>query len=261
MRIPILAAVLISASASVCLAHDSWVMCTPPNVRSGGEVALHITSGTAFPKLETAPEASRVKSVGWRIGGRQGSLTVFDAEKESLVAKGRVNTDGVAVVYAEFNPKEIDLEPGKVEEYMDEIGAPESVRRAWKADGSGKFHETFVKHAKTYLRVGDSGDAKGCLGPLGLNIDFLPDRDPTSLKVGDTLTIKAIRGGNEMESFAVGTVSGSGTAKLQRTNRAGMVSIDIDSSGWWLVRGTELRHNSDGTWQSDWTTLTFFVEK
>ena len=123
------------------------------------------------------------------------------------------------------------------------------------------FHETYTEHAKTYLRVGDTGDAKGCLGPVGFNVDFLPDRDPTSLRVGDTLVVKAIRGGLELESFAVGIVSGNKKSSMQRTSKAGMVAIAIDALGWWLVRGTELRRNVDGTWQSDATTLTFYVEK
>jgi uncharacterized protein DUF4198 len=239
-------------------------MCTPPQVKSGGSVELHMTSGMAFPKYESAPDPSRLKTCEWRTGDRRGDLAEFKKDKraESLVAKGRVTTDGIAVVYAEFFPKEIDLEADEVEEYMSEIGAPESVRRAWKDAGpDALFHETYTKHAKTYLRVGDSGDATGSLGPVGFAIDFLPERDPTSLKVGDTLTIKVIRGGEELDGYAVGTVSaGNGKTDLQRTSKSGMVAISIDTSGWWLVRGTELRRKADGTWESDFTTLTFFVE-
>jgi uncharacterized GH25 family protein len=262
MKTLMLALALLAWSATVVRAHDTWIVCKPPVVRSGGEVSLHVTSGMAFPAFETAPDVSRIQSCAWRIGGKTGTLETFTAGKDNLTVSGRVNTDGVAVIYMEFHPKEIDLQPDEVTEYMDEIGAPESVRRAWKEAGpDAKFHETFTKHAKTYLRVGDNGDAKGCLGAVGFNIDFLPDRDPTALKVGDTLAIKVIRGGMEMESFAVGTVSGSGKTNLQRTSRSGMVAIPIDAPGWWLVRGTELRRKADGTFASDFTTLTFFVEK
>jgi len=248
--------------APVAHAHDTWIMCDPPRIRDGGNVTLHITSGMAFPDLDTAPDPSRIETCMWRIGGEKGSLTSFDKKDKSLVVSGRVHTDGVAVIYAEFKPRDIDLSPEEVDEYMDEIGAPESVREAWKHDGpDAKFHETYSKHAKTFLRVGDGGDATGCLGPVGFNIDFLLDRDPTSLKVGDTLPVKVIRGGQEMESFAVGTVGGNGRTNLQRTSKAGIVVVEIDSPGWWLVRGTELRRKADRTWESDFTTLTFFVQE
>lgn len=260
MKTLMLTAALVTAVTSVSFAHDTWMVGTPPRVKSGGAVELHVTSGDAFPAYETAPKASRLKSCEWRIGGRQGSLSDFEQEATSLVAKGRVNTDGVAVVYTEFHPVEIDLSPEEVVEYMDEIGAPESVRRAWEEGGpDAKFHETYHKHAKTYLRVGDSGDAKGCLGPVGFNIDFLPERDPTSLKPGETLTIKVIRGGDELSGFAVGAVRENGTQTMYRTNQNGMIALEIDAPGWWLVRGTELRRKADGTWESDFTTLTFFV--
>ncbi len=260
MKTPAFALMLTATLTSVSFAHDTWIVCTPPMIKSGATVSLHVTSGMAFPAYDTAPEASRIKSCEWRIGGGRGSLSEFKKGPRSLVVSGRVTTDGVAVIYAEFEPKEIDLTPEEVEEYMDEIGAPESVRRAWKESGDETFHETYRKHAKTYLRVGESGDAKGCLGPVGFNVDFLLDRDPTTLKVGDALTVKVIRGGDELEGFAVGAVSGNGKATLERTSKSGMVSIAIDSPGWWLVRGTELRRNADGTWESDFTTLTFYVQ-
>jgi uncharacterized GH25 family protein len=261
MKTTILTAALIAMSASTSFAHDTWIMCTPPVIKSGAVVSMHVTSGMAFPALDTAPDAARIKTCEWRIGGQRGSLSEFTKEDESLVVSGRVTTDGVAVIYALFHPKEIDLTPEEVKEYMDEIGAPESVRRAWEESGDATFHETYTKHARTYLRVGESGDAKACLGPVGFNIDFMPDRDPTILKTGESLTIKVIRGGQEHEGFAVGAVRGQGRATLYRTNQNGMVTIDIDAPGWWLIRGTELRRKADGTWESDFTTLTFFVGK
>ncbi|HEX6791356.1 MAG TPA: DUF4198 domain-containing protein [Candidatus Krumholzibacteria bacterium] len=259
MKTWMLAAAVTALAATAASAHDTWIMCTPPAIKSGAAVTLHITSGMKFPEYETAPDAARIEKCEWRIGGRRGTLDEFKKGETSLTVTGRVSTDGVAVIYAEFLPKEIDLAPAEVEEYMEEIGAPESVRKAWTDAGpDATFHETYRKHARTYLRVGDSGDATGCLGPVGFNIDFLPDRDPTSVKVGETLTIKVIRGGDELSGFSVGAVRG-GKTSMQRTNQNGMVTLSIDTAGWWLVRGTELRRNADGTWESDFTTLTFFV--
>lgn len=261
MKTMILATVLVAMLAPVSFAHDTFIMCTPPVIKSGGVAELHISSGMAFPKYETAIDPARIRRCEWRGGGREGSLTSFEKGETSLIASGRVTTDGVAVIFMQMHPKEIDLTPEEVDEYMEEIGAPESVRRSWKESGPGaKFHETYTKCAKTYLRVGDSGDAKGCLGPVGFSIDFLPERDPTALKVGDTLTIKVIRGGDELEGYPVGAVRGNGKATLQRTSKSGMVALQIDTPGWWLVRGTELRRKADGTWESDFTTLTFYVQ-
>jgi uncharacterized GH25 family protein len=260
----IVAAIALAAASSSALAHDTWMLSDPAVIKSGAAVTLHVTSGMAFPKPETAPDPARIARCAWRIGGNEGTLTEFEKQSASLVVSGRVNTDGVAVIYAQFHPKEIDLKPEEVAEYFEEIGAPESVRRAYQAAGNdAPFHETYTKYAKTYLRVGDSGDATGCLGPVGFGMDFLPNRDPTTLKVGDTIAIKVIGGGeaDEMEGFSVSAVRGSGKTTMQRTSKAGMVAFEVDAPGWWLIRGTELRRNADGTWKSEFTTLTFFVSR
>jgi hypothetical protein len=222
-----------------------------------------MSSGEKFPTMETAPEAERIAKAGWRMGDKSGTITDFKKEAKSLVASGKVANDGVAVISVEFSPREIELTPEKALEYLEEIAAPASVRKAYEQDGvAAGWHETYTKHAKTYVKIGAGGDASGALGPVGFNIDFLPDSDPTALKVGDTLAMKAIRGGNELESSPVFVVCGAtGEAVMPRTNKTGMMLVKVTSPGWWMVRTTQLRHKSAGVWESDLTTMTFYVEK
>jgi hypothetical protein len=213
--------------------------------------------------METAPDVDRIAKAEWRMGDKRGTIADFKKDGKSLVASGKVAHDGVAVIAVEFNPKPIELTPENVSEYLEEIAAPASVRKAYEQDGvAAGWHETFTQHAKTYVKIGDGGDASGALGPVGFNIDFLPDSDPTALKVGDTLAMKLIRGGQELESSPVFVVCGAtGEAVMPRTNKAGMMLVKITSPGWWMVRTTQLRHQSAGVWESDFTTMTFYVEK
>lgn len=254
---------LAAISSTTALAHDTWIMCDPSVVPSGRTVSVRITSGEKFPTLDTAPDPERVAKAEWRIGDKSGTIDTFTKDASSLVASGRVSTDGVAVVAVELKPKEIELTPDQVTEYFDEIGAPAAVRKAYEDDGaSAGFHETYTKHAKTYVKIGSGGDAGGALGPVGFSIDFLPDSDPTALKVGDTFAIKVIRGGDELESSPIRVVCGAtGQATLPRTNKTGMIVVDITSPGWWLVSTTQIRHKGAGVWESDFTTMTFYVEK
>jgi uncharacterized GH25 family protein len=262
-RIFALVFVMVALFATASLAHDTWIVCDPAVVPSGRTLSVRMTSGEKFPAFESAPEAERVAQAEWRMGDKRGAITDFKKEGKSLLASGRVTTDGIAVVAVEFAPKQIELTPEKVSEYLEEIAAPTSVRRAYEQDGaSAGWHETFTKHTKTYVRIGSGGDASGALGPVGFAIDFLPDSDPTALKVGDSLAMKVIRGGNELESSPIFVVCGAtGEAVMPRTNKAGMVLVKITSPGWWLVRATELRRKSAGVWESDFTTMTFYVEK
>jgi uncharacterized GH25 family protein len=255
-------AAALGVSAAPVLAHDTWVVSATPRIASGGTAVVHITSGMGFPKFEYAPEPLRLARAEWRVGEHQGNISSFEKGDSTLVARGRALNDGTAVVYVEFHPKDLELEPQEVEHYMEAIGAPEAVRRAWKDAGpDAKFHETYTKRAKTYVRVGDPGEDRTCLAPVGFAMDFLPDRDPTTLKAGDTLAIRVVRGGDdEMEGLAVGAVCGTdGKTLLKRTNQNGVVVIPIHAGGWWLVRATELRRHADGTWESDFITMTFYA--
>lgn len=252
-----IATVMIAAVAA--FAHDTWLVADAPSVRAGQPLALHLTSGMSFPKFETGPDPSRVARAGWRLGSQHGDITSFEKGDSAMVVHGRPMSEGVGVVWMDLAPKDIDLDAREVEHYLDEIGASESVRNAWeKAGPNSTWHETYTKHAKTFVRVGDAVADRTCLEPTGMSLEFLPDRDPTSLAAGDTLAVKVVKKGNEMESFAVGVVCGAnGSSTLLRTNKAGYVRIPIHHTGWWLVRGTELRRQSDGTWESDFSTMTF----
>ncbi len=244
------------------LAHDTWLIPKEPHVTESKSATVELTSGMAFPKAESAVKADRIASGAWRTSGKKGKLDKWEEGGSSLVMQLTAVGTGTAVMYLTLKPKEIELTDEEVAHYFDEIGAPEAVRRDWENRESGAvFKETYTKHAKSFMRVGDGGEDPSCLHPVGLAIELLPQKDPTALKVGDTLVIRAVRGGDdELESFAVGLVCGAtGETQMHRTNQSGMVSFEITDRGWWLVRATELRRQADGTYESDFSTVTFFV--
>lgn len=256
------ATIALAACAAPVSAHDTWIISDTPAIRPGGKALFHITSGMEFPKPESAPEPLRMKRADWRLGAEKGNIVSFEKGETSTTVGGRVTGEGTGVVCVEFHPRDIDLEPDEVEHYMEEIGAPEAVRRAWKEAGeNATFHETYTKRAKSYVRIGDRGEDTSCLGSTGFAIDFLPDRDPTALRPGGELVIRVVRGGDdEIEGLAVGAVCGTdGKTTMLRTNQNGKVVIPIHAAGWWMIRATELRRNADGTWESDFTTMTFHV--
>lgn len=263
MKRILVATVAVALAATPCVAHDTWLLPRSPRATGGKLLLVDLTSGMAFPKLETGPKASRVASGGWRTGSGRGSLDELDEASESLALNVSPTGAGTAVVFVSLHPNDIDLETDEVAEYFDEIDAPEALRRSWDKEGPGaQFHETYTKHAKTFVRLGDDeGEDNTCLRPVGLTIEFIPQRDPTTLSVGDSLVVRAVGQVQELESFAVGIVCGAtGESRLLRTNRTGFVAFPITDKGWWMVKGTQLRHKADGTFDSDFTTMTFYVD-
>lgn len=259
----LMATAVLMTTALPCLAHDTWLMPRSPRATEGKRAAADLTSGMAFPKNESAIKSDRVASGGWRTSSSNGRADRYEDGDSSLVAHYAPSGEGTAVLFVALKPKEIELDADEVAHYLDEIGAPEALRRNWEEAGAGAtFRETYTKHAKTFVRVGEGDEADAtCVRPVGFAVELIPQSDPTALSVGDELVVKAVRGGDdELESFAVGVVCGeTGESVLVRTNESGKVAFTISSPGWWLVRATDLRRQGDGTFKSDFTTMTFFV--
>ena len=248
-----------------CFAHDTWLLPRSPLATDGKALLVDLTSGMAFPKKETAIKADRIASSGWRTGADNGTFDALQAADSSLVVNVSPSGTGTAVIFLSLKPNNIELAAADVAHYFDEIGAPDALRRAWADEGpDAKYHETYTKHAKTFVEMGDEEsevEDKTCLRPVGQAIEFIPQTDPTTLSVGDSLVVKAVGGRDELESFAVGIVCGAtGESELLRTNKAGFVGFTITDEGWWLVKGTQLRRKADGTFDSDFTTMTFYVD-
>jgi uncharacterized GH25 family protein len=258
----LVAIALTTLVALPCLAHDSWLIPRSPRVQEGKPVTVDLTSGMSFPKPESAIQHDRIAKGGWRTGTKSGRLDRWELGDSSLVMHFTAVGTGTAVMYLTLKPKDIDLDADEVAHYFEEIGASEAIRDEWKSrGGDAPFHETYTKHAKSFMRVGDGGEDPSCLRQVGSTIEFIPQRDPTALSVGDELVIKAVKGGDdELESFPIGLVCGAtGESELRRTNESGMVAFTITRTGWWLVRATELRKKTDGTFESDFVTMTFYV--
>lgn len=258
-------AVLVVAGAALVVAmrasaHDTWII-PRADLESGKVAILDVTTGAAFPSTGSAPHADAFVSGGWRLGKKTGPIG-GRAEADSVLALALVpDGGGTAVVWVTFAPKTIDLTETQVAEYLDEIGASDAVRRAWNGAGPDrKWHETYTKYAKTFARASGVGDDVDCLAPAGLAFELVPDRDPTGLAPGDTLTVRALEGKDGVAGVTIGAVCGSdGSVVSQAANPAGYVRVAITRDGPWMLRATELRRQPDGTWHSDFTTLTFVV--
>ena len=93
-------------------------------------------------------------------------------------------------------------------------------------------------------------------------LEFVPETDPTRLRVGDELLVRVMKNGATLPGFSVGVVhTGDPHGVLRKTDADGRVGVHLDVAGPWLLRGTELRKSStsEAEWESDFTTLTIEV--
>ena len=263
-RLTVLTALLVVVGVGSLSAHDTWIIPSALAIRTGDAVTLNLTSGMAFPADDFAIAATRVVRATVRIGGRTTPLGKPVAAAMALQYRWRAEREGVATLVVDLAPRTLTLAPDKITEYLDDIDADSSTRRTWTqlAAQGHTWHESYVKHSKTFVRVGEPTSDTSWATANGLRLEIIPLRDPTTLRAGDTLRVRVLSNGRPMAGLSVGAIHESSTAvTFSRTNSAGEAVTTLPKAGRWLLNGTHLRRSQRAglEWESDFTTLTLGV--
>jgi uncharacterized GH25 family protein len=117
--------------------------------------------------------------------------------------------------------------------------------------------------AKTFVRVGQPTADQSWREPVGLALEIVPLADPTTLRVGNELSVRVLRDAKPLPRFSVSAVSSATNEPIMRsTDGNGRAVFTLDRPGPWLLRGTLIEPSSspDADWQSLFATLTVRVE-
>lgn len=246
--------------AAPIFAHDTWLIPAKSRINQGETISFDLTSGMAFPALDVGPKRERIQAVMCRLAGRTFELKDFEEGSKSLSIKAVFADSGVAALWVTSPTKEIELKPDQVQEYLDEIDAPPPVRQQWADTKEPKrWRESYRKHSKTFVRVGDAKADTSWREPVGMFLEIVPEKDPTALRAGDDFPVRVLKDGKPLDDFSLGVVAEDDRkGSIQKTDVAGRVTFRLDKSGRWLLRGTDLRKSTKPNldWESDFTTLT-----
>ncbi len=241
-------------------AHDTWLIPEEFAVAPGAKVALDLTSGIEFPALEKGPKRDRVKAASYRLAGHVTAIEEISEGPQSLRFATEVKAPGVAAFWVEFPPKDIELKPDQVGEYLEEIGASAQLIREWKAMSPPRWREQYSKHQKTFVRVGEPpANDQSWKEPVGVALEIVPEQDPTAAKAGGKFSVLVLKGGKAFPDFPLTAVAaGEKEGETVRTDKEGRATFELGKQGRWLLRGTEVRRvtRPDADWESDFTTLT-----
>ena len=216
--------------AGPLFAHDTWLTPESRSVPPGSVVRLDLTSGMAFPDLDHPIDADRVERASCRLGGKTFEIAQRQKRDNSLVLTAHLVSAGVATLWVDLKSKAIELEPEQVGEYFDEIGAPEELRKSWDSTGGRiPWRELYTKHSKTFVRVGKPGVDGSWAEPAGQALEFVPEQDPTMVRVGNEFSLRVLKRGIPLPGSSVGVVrAGRATGKLLRTDAKGRVAVRPD---------------------------------
>ena len=260
-------AVFLSGFASPAVAHDTWLQPRRTSVSPGAIAQIDLTSGDKFATSDAAIKADRIQTAQARLNGKTVIIQPGAPEKKALELRVPLSDPGIATIWVSLAPKSIELNRKEVQHYLDEIGAPALLTQAWYAGkGSKPWREIYSKHAKTFVHVGRPGRTKADRSwaePVGMALEIVPEKDPTTLRAGEEFPVRVLRHGAPLADFSLGIVrEGKTNRALKKTDTAGRAVFKLGRAGKWLLRGTELRSsNKPATdWESDFTTLSFEVQ-
>jgi hypothetical protein len=255
-------------------AHDTWFLPKIFRLKPEQRTEIALTSGMRFPKNDHAIKAERISQAFLLLAGEKIQFPRFEPRTAYLGVPFAPSNVGVATAFVELAPRTLELSPKQVREYLREIGAPDSLQAFWKnvrsgnsSEGGARWRETYSKHAKTFLFVGDAASISADSSwktPVGMKIEIVPERHPGLLKANDELPIRVLLDGKSLENFAVGYLRENDRhGRIVRTDAEGRARIRLGKAGRYLLRGTLLQvsTSNDEDWRSYFTTLTLEVRR
>lgn len=257
------ATLLVLGLATEGSAHDTWLFSSRTTVPVGTRLTFDLTSGMAFPANATAIDPARVETAMYRLAGNT-SMLARRAGKKSLRLEAFLSKPGLATIWITLKPRTLDLTAAQVHEYLEEIGAPDSIRALYPAKGpTPRWREQYSKQAKSFVNVGQPANDTSWKIPVGMSFEIVPLSDPRAIVKGDIAQFLVLRDGRPVANFPVGSVGAARkSARLDRTDANGIVRIPATIVGRWMLRATDLRRPPAGTdadWESVFTTLSLNV--
>jgi uncharacterized GH25 family protein len=260
----LLAVLVVGCMGSPAAAHDTWLQPRRTAVLPGTIAQLDLTSSDKFAVFGMAIKPDRIEAARARLNGKTFDIRPGAPEKKSLELRVALPDPGVATLWLSLAPQSIEMNRKQVQHYVDEIDAPPLLTQAWYGGkGAKPWREIYSKHAKAFVRVGRPKADRSWSEPVGMALEIIPEKDPTTLRTGDEFPVRVFKSGTPLIDFSLGIMrEGRTNRAFKKTDAAGRAVFKLTRGGKWLLRGTELRSSNKPRtdWESDFTTLLFEVQ-
>jgi nickel transport protein len=225
---------LFSAS-QFALAHDAWIA-----ERDGALIVLY---GHGH-KLDPYDPASVKDAKGFGAKGESVAVEVLSAkDKASLAPKGTP-----AIVVALF-----DGGYG--------VKTADGWKKTTKREAKGKYDVVEALRSEKYTKA-FLAPSEAWSKTVGHRLEIVPQKDPMTIRPGETLPIKVLLDGKPHEGVEVTAISGHDSDKKDpiKTDRQGMAKVPIGQSGPQMVKAgckTPIKNDPDADVLYLSSTITF----
>lgn len=253
--------------ASVAAAHNFWIEPSTYRRATPGPVTFALRVGVGFDGDPVPRDKSRIER--FLVASPSRDNDVVGRDGDDPAGSLRLEEEGLHVVAYRSLRRAITLDAQKFEAYLAEEGLEHVI--AWRKEhGESEKDgvETYSRAVKSFVRVGAQGaDAKPSANSgrvFGFPFELVPEREPLSVKGGESLVVKALVDGKPAEGVLVGALRKGDPkdAAAARTGADGRVELKLDRPGVWLVHAVQMRRapaETKADWESIWASLTFEV--
>lgn len=279
----ILAALFISAT--IAGADDFWLVPNAFFVDAGSEIVLRGQTSSQFPTSRIAVAAERVAEAKLIDASGDRAIRGLAVQGRSLVIRDRPSQAGQYVVAVAIHPRSVRESADGFRRYLDAEGATaarQRVERERLLDGKDSVTRRYAKYAKALVQVG-AGGRRAFTRPAGHVIEFVPLRDPSSLRSGDTLELRLLYRGAPLSGVPVHSDvvdldfdrdaasadahadahaghGGSAAPLTYVPDANGIVRVPLSRPGMWSIRTIHVTQSAAGSgadWDTHWGTLVF----
>lgn len=278
MRSGIATVVVTLAMISVpgpAVAHDFWLVPNAFRVAAGTPIEVRGQTSSRFPTSEAAVAGARVADARLLMGGDRFRITDLSVDGTSLLLRHTGTSSGQSVVAVALHPVSLRISAEGFRRYLELEGAPEALARVNREGllaGRDSVTRRYAKYAKAIIEVG-SGGSRAYPVVAGHPLEFIPANDPSSMSVGDTLTLRLLYRGQPLVNAPLhaGFVPApEGRVQLTSASPASDYHLATDGNGWvrvplshaglWNVRAIHVVQADAGSgadWDTHWATFVF----
>ncbi len=268
------AAFLIAVAAH---AHDFWLVPDAFVITEGSAIQVRGQTSSSFPTSESAVAVDRVAEARLLGASDEELITGMSQAGASLVLRHIPSGRGQRIVAVTLHPRSIRESAAGFKRYLELEGAPEALDRVVREGlltGRDSVTRRYAKYAKTLVEVGRGGP-RAFSRPAGHPLEFVPLRDPSELRPGDSLALRVVYRGRSLAgarvhagyvaalSSAPATVAAASVPDAHLTaNADGVIRVAITGAGLWNVRMIHIAQADPGSgadWDTHWATLVFQV--
>lgn len=250
------------------LAHDLFLKLDSYIFKVNEKISVKVLNGSfmdsegavAFARLK---DTSMISPAGIRTNPKE---TDFTKEEKTSYLNLQPKEEGNYVVGLSTMTREIDLKANDFNEYLAEDGIPDILaERKRKKELKTDIRERYSKHVKTIFQVGDKR-TESFKTVLGYPVEIVPQTNPYTLKVGQTMEVLCLKDGKPLKNQFVMTGRDDGGKLIQGVNlltdKKGVVRVILDGAGKWYIKFIQMTRLKDPkvNYESKWATLTFEIK-